>query len=103
MEILRNDRSHTRTRSAAFTSIELLVVTAIIAILAALLLPALKNAKEKAKEAKCANNLRQIGIAAITYAADNNDGTFDWVIDSTLAVGVSRGCYPCSGSGREWL
>lgn len=93
----------TRPRRPGFTLIELLVVVAIIAVLAAILLPALKNAKDKAKETKCANNLRQIGIAATAYAADNNDGTFDWVIDSTLAVGVSRVYYPCSGYGTEWL
>jgi prepilin-type N-terminal cleavage/methylation domain-containing protein len=66
--------SVTNTKSRlAFTLIELLVVIAIIAILAALLLPAMKSAKEKAQRTACLSNLKQMGLALNMYLTDSQD------------------------------
>lgn len=102
-------------RVEGFTLIELLVVIAVIAVLAAMLLPAFARGKERSRQTYCYSNLRQIAVAAHLYMDDYNGGLFHhhegWVLDDGTQVptlpsslsGVTGGGMGNSQAEKPWI
>jgi prepilin-type N-terminal cleavage/methylation domain-containing protein/prepilin-type processing-associated H-X9-DG protein len=94
-----------RPQGAGFTLIELLVVIAVIAILAAILFPVFARARENARRASCASNLKQLGLAFIQYSQDY-DEMLPGATDGPAGVGetggwISYGFFPANTSASR--
>ena len=88
-----------RTRRNGFTLIELLVVIAIIAILAAILFPVFAQARDKARSAACASNMKQIGLGIQMYIQDNDEKLF---FRSSTTAAYTRLNVATSGNDLKW-
>ncbi len=86
-----------KKKNQAFTLIELLVVISIIAVLMSIMMPALKKAREQAKQTICRSNLKQWGVVCFTYTADSS-GYF-----SKARIGITNSSSPTANDGKSWI